>query len=120
MDSGGGFMKVTLNLIEKRSKKNINTGRSDKHTKSRHLDSSVKHLLLLAVCEGIPEDYDNIKTILEKLQLNTIGCNYVSDIKMINVSLGLMSASSNYPCPYCEIYKDFKNPARKRTVGRIK
>ena len=106
----------------KQKKSDINTGRAAKHSKTRNLDSGVKHLVLLAVVEGIPETYANLKTIMEKLNLesNSFYFKLTSDLKLDMILLGMMSNSSSFPCPYCEIFHDFIGTARRRTMGRIK
>ena len=75
----------------------------------------------LAVVEGIPEDYHNVGKILERMNLNIKknGGVFAMDIKLINIVLGIMTASSSYPCPYCEIFHDFKNPAPMRTIDKM-
>ena len=75
--------------------------------------------MVLAVVEGAIEDYENVKFIMDRINLNLGKLNYVftMDVKLINIVLGIMSASSSYPCPYCLIYKDFKNPAPLRKFG---
>ena len=109
-------------MVKKKKKKSdVDSGRTPKHLKTRNLESGVKHLLLLAIVEGIPETYANVKTILDKLNLQSkFEFKLTSDLKLDMIILGLMSNSSSYPCPYCEIFHDFVGTARRRTMGRIK
>lgn len=74
---------------------------------------------MLAIIEGAPEDYEMVKLIMDRINLNIQKLNYVfsMDIKLLNIILGLMSSSSSYPCPYCYIFHDFKKPAPLRTFG---
>ena len=44
--------------------------------------SSVKRLLLLGVVQGVPENYYNVKTILEELSIEALDYTVSADIKM--------------------------------------
>ena len=74
------------------------------------------------MAEGVVEDYDNVKKFLDllKLDLKKHSIFLNNDIKMDLILLGLMSASSSYPCPYCEIFHDFKKKGAPRTLKRIR
>ena len=105
IDSGGGFFKVCLNLIDESPKPNA-PGNSKKR-KKRHLDSSVCKSFIVACVESIPEVYENVKLIMDKLQLGTekLQFHLASDLKLINIIVGIQSHSATYPCPYCEWLK---------------
>ena len=64
IDDGGGFLKICGNFIVERSD-TPNFPKSSKHMKARHhsryKESSVKHSLILAIVEDIPE----VNAILE-------------------------------------------------------
>ena len=72
--------------------------------------------------EAIPEEYDNVKQMLDlvKLDLKKHSIFLNNDIKMDLILLGLMSASSSYPCPYCTIFHDFKKKGVPRTLKQIR
>ena len=78
--------------------------------------------VMLNVVIGVPETYDNLKLIMEKCQLTgqTFKFKTTNDLKMDNILLGLMSNSSSYPCPYCEIFHDYKERGPPRTLKRIR
>ena len=92
----------------------------------KHKDSSVNESFVIAMVEGIVEDYDNVKEILDllKLDLKKFPIFLNNDLKMDLIILGLMSASSSYPCPFCEICHDFKTKVwtkgMPRTLKRIR
>ena len=77
---------------------------------------------MLAIVEGVPEEYNNVKAIMDRLNLNIRKLNYVftMDIKLMLIVLGLMSASSTFPCPYCHISKDFEGTAPPRKFKDIR
>ena len=113
MDGGGDSFKISLSLMKEKG--------SPRHPKKKFLDTGVKEMIPLVVVEGIPEDYHNVGKILERMNLNIKknGGVFAMDIKLINIVLGIMTASSSYPCPYCEIFHDFKNPAPMRTIDKM-
>ena len=54
-----------------------------------HKNSSVKKLFILAICIGIPETYENVRKIMEKIGLNKLdfctNCydHFAADLKVI-------------------------------------
>ena len=78
-------MKVVINLISENTKPGSPT--NPKKQKTRHKSSGVRTTIILACVEKIPEHYDNIKLIMEKLQLHTDKFQFclASDLKLINV-----------------------------------
>ena len=79
-------------------------------------------VVMLNVVVGIPETYENLKSIMEVCQLSsqTFKFKTTNDLKMDNILLGLMSNSSSYPCPYCEIFHDYEKRGPPRTLKRIR
>ena len=65
----------------------------------------------MACVSGVPENYDNIKVIVEKLKLNDFTKEFkvVADFKLINIFNGLQSRSSRYPCAYGKCKKPTKS-----------
>ena len=117
MDGGGDSFKISLSLMKEKG--------ATRHPKKKFLDTGVKEMIPLVVVEGIPEDYHNVGKILERMNLNIKrnGGVFAMDIKLINIVLGIMSASSSYPCPYCEIFHDFREtpiPPAQRTVENMR
>ena len=80
-------MKVCLNLISENIKPGSPTNPKKQKARHKHKDSSVRTTIILACVEKIPEHYDNIKLIMEKLQLHTDKFQFclASDLKLINV-----------------------------------
>nr|XP_047133864.1 uncharacterized protein LOC124812012 [Hydra vulgaris] len=82
IDSGGGSLKVIVNLFDP--------------TKDRTEDSSslgsysgANTSLVLAYCKRVSENHSNMTMIVERLKLHE--CKYLlaSDIKLINILLGI-------------------------------
>ena len=82
IDGGGDHFKVVINLIAEET-----LPKNPKKQKKRHKDSSVKASFLLAVVESIPETYNNVRLILEKLKLHSDKIQFclASDLKLINI-----------------------------------
>ena len=72
------------------------TGRGEKYK-----DTGVKQIYVLALVPKIPENYENIKTILAELDLEGFSYNLASDFKLINMVCGQQGHRSTYPCPFC-------------------
>lgn len=136
IDGGGKFLKVCLNIERKfddftsPEKQKSRSSYADGASTSAFRDSGVKKLIILAIVEDVSESYSNVKTLL-----NLIGssracickCIHAFDMKLANVFLGLGTASSTYPCPWCELSsKDFNDPiflmtgGNPRTLGSIR
>ena len=121
MDKGGDHFKICGNLIDPNEKSNMP---SDQH----NLSSGVKATYLLAVCEKIPETFENVQKIMGKLDLGPINFEdcIAADLKMINMICGIQSNSATCPCYICECpKKDFLNgkaqgKATPRTKRRIR
>ena len=78
------------------------------------IDSSKRSLKCVLLhngnkCGSIPighsvqmkEEYDNIKTVLERLQYHVHGWLICVDLKMVNFQLGQQGGYTKYPCFLC-------------------
>lgn len=65
MDGGGGFLKIIVNVFEE-GEAEISTAAE------RYLDSGVQRAQFLGIAAGIPENYNNLRIILEMLELNSL------------------------------------------------
>ena len=121
-DSGQNIFKVTMNLVEEEIIPDSPS--NPKKQKKRHKHSSVKETLILAAVEEIPETRENVKTVLDKLNLHSEKFSFTlnSDLKLINIIIGIQGHSSSCPCPFCEwLKKDgFNGKAELRTKGKIR
>ena len=116
IDGGGSFLKVCINIEkfdesskdDKQNKKwSYAAGACSKDFK----DSGVRKLMIIGIIEDAQESYDNLKVILDLIDFEALenDCcynSYAFDMKVANVFLGLGTATSTYPCPWCEVPKD--------------
>ena len=118
IDKGGCFLKVCLNIEKKwdafssprhkRRRANFKDGLFPNKFKS----SGVKKLIPLALIQDTTESFDNLELIVNLLDLNSLEYCPAMDIKCGLTMLGLGTAASSFPCPYCNLHKkDFKDPA---------
>ena len=89
----------------------------DYGTSGNKLTGSNK-LLVFALGEGIDENYNNVRIVVEKLKLHELHCCFASDMKLINVLIGLSSHSARHACPYCEGEMTLE-VGTLRTFGRL-
>ena len=128
IDGGGDFFKICMNIMvedeEEITSKRMKypEGAFSKDSKS----GSVKKLIILAICQEIPENYENLKSILAIMDLDQISFISALDMKLALIMFGLSGASATFPCVWCDLNKlnfldNDRNEARKlRTIGSIK
>lgn len=122
IDGGQNFFKVTVNVIVPPKKKT-----KTNKIKSRYKDGGVKKLEIIAIVEGVIENYENVKAILNLVKLQKIDFVIATDLKLCNILLGLSAHGCKHRCPYCTVaYGDFNKKNRKksesdlRTLGDIR
>ena len=89
LDSGGGFLKVVVNVFEEQESEN------------KFMNSSVQKVLIIAIVEDIPEKYENLRLVLEKLSLEDVNYYIAFDLKCANVLFGLSSHAGKKACLCC-------------------
>ena len=133
MDGGQGFLKVAMILLPKIAEKSPGKDPStpplnkkpSKEQEPKH--GGVKQIITLFMGQKIPENYENVKRVLDCLNINieeTVETTFSSDLKLINLMLGLQSHASSYCCPYCTILTRsedaYKVPGMSRSLKSIK
>ena len=117
LDGGGGMFKIVVNIID-----------TTDHLQKLgpYQDTGVKRTIILAAVENIKETYENVKLIFSKLgNLDRVKFYICSDIKLLNIIIGIKSCASKHPCPYCDILDklslhDIKQDSNLRTINSIK
>ena len=110
LDGGGGSFKVTASIFETNFHEVEETS-GDKLT-------GANKLLVFGMAEGLDENYNNVRIVVEKLRLAEVEACFASDLKLINCLLGISSHSGKYACPYCEAPMSLELGAL-RTYGRL-
>ena len=115
LDGGQGFFKVIVSIFKANYDPEI-TFSIEEEPGSRL--SGANRLQVLAIAEDIQEHYENLRIIVNKLQLNNIDKVTACDLKLINVLIGISSHSGKFACPYCEGDMSFQL-ATLRTFGNL-
>ena len=63
-----------------------------------------KRLIMLAIVPEVKETHSNMKIIFDLVELNNIPFIFLTDFKLLLITLGKQTATSSYPCPYCNIF----------------
>lgn len=90
LDAGRNIIKFTLTLVCEGLEPSV------------FMETSVKRLILIGAAVGVPESYESVSFLWEKLGINQLD-NYIisGGHKIINILLGLTSHSGMYSCCYC-------------------
>ena len=127
INGGGSFFKICMNIMVKEDEitsKRMKYSESAFATESK--PGSVKKLIILAICEDIPENYHNLKTILAIMDLDRISFINALNMKLALILFGLSGASATFPCVWCDLTKnnfldkDRKESRELRTIVSIK
>ena len=72
------------------------------------MDSGVKKVFVIAICPDVQENYQNFKKLWWRVGLNNLKYQFTiaTDLKLINILLGLQNHSSMHPCAWCDIDKN--------------
>ena len=106
--SGKGHLKLTLTeydpdkLFHNRGNITRIKRKDGIGSKQMFRENGVRKVQVLASVEGIPENYSNVRTILQKVDISQVMFKFTGDLKMLNIVAGLMSCSATHPCVYCE------------------
>ena len=90
IDGGGEFLKVIVNVFD------------PENDSGKYLDSGVQRCQILAITENVPETNFNLKTILDKLNLQDVTYCLAFDLKCANIIFGLSGHNGKRACLWCE------------------
>ena len=92
IDGGQGSLKIIMNVFDREvniySKDTKNTG--------------VNKVIVLAFVKDIPENHRNLQILFQKTNLNDMKFSLASDLKLLNIIVGLSSHGGKHSCLYCE------------------
>ena len=66
------------------------------------LNTGVNRILVLAHGQGWSETHNNLRSIVELMDFDSIEFSLAADLKLLNVLTGLSSHSGTYACLFCE------------------
>ena len=103
IDGGQQFLKICMSVLNFEQP-------TYKSTRNAFSDSGVKKIFVLGLCENIKESYENLSKMLNPMKLHKLKFYCSIDLKVASIILGMQSASSAYPCIYCEVSrKEYSN-----------
>ena len=121
IDGGGGSLKICVNIFDadelKVNSSNIKN-RSKRRGSDEYIGSGVQRIQFIAIAEDVPETYQNIKQILDIIQLDSLGFHSAWDLKLANMIMGLSGYGGIHACLYCESEKSI-NAGTLRTFGSL-
>ena len=119
IDGGGGFLKVSLGIIELNREPNTPPAKLN-CTNKFFKDTGVKRQLIIAVSEDLQENYSNVSQIFELINMRDQDFVLSCDLKLANIICGLQAHSSAHPCTWCESSaKDLLNQGKLRTFQSL-
>ena len=80
---------------------------NESEVRDKYKATGNKRTTIIANVDLVPENYINLKVILDEMKLHKIPKNVSlsCDLKVVNIILGISSCTSMNGCPYCEGYK---------------
>ena len=106
-DSGKGAFKISLSIMPEDFEADESNGQRTSYSEGsvgHELSlNGVKRIILVAHVPDVKESWENCKALWDLAEINQISYLLVADIKLTLTVLGLQTASSMFPCPYCFI-----------------
>ena len=122
LDGGGGFFKICTSVFDLMGR-GLSTSAST--FGKDFLDTGVKKIFIVALAPETPENFFNLEKLWVAAGMTSItwdysNCTIASDLKLLNIILGLMSHSSLHPCCWCESDKyHLHEKGPQRTIGSL-
>ena len=111
LDDGGDYLKLSVNLVPRNDWKNQKKGSKL---------SGVKKLIPLAFVHKCPENYHNLKTLADCVDLYGLSGWKIFDYKTRNLFYGIMSNSSTFRCTDCLAhYTNLHVCGEPRTIAQM-
>ena len=123
LDDGGKMIKLMMTIKESPQVSDINCGKSrdkDSILSKTFKLSSVKKLFVVGLLPASQENYHNIKSMLDKVNINAIDMMTLSaDIKLYLTVLGKQHGKLKYACIYCFGKAPWETEAPLMTIGSL-
>ena len=106
LDGGQGSIKLTLSVMEKNEK--VLTGRQSYAAGvgvKDHMSGSTNKLMVLALMHDAPENYQTVKLMMDKVQIENFPATITSDIKMLQLLIGKCGGNLTHGCVFCSAAK---------------
>lgn len=99
MDGGDNSFKIICNTFSRNQDPEVTFTRTEQ---PGNLCSGVNRSIILAYVEGVEESHDNLRVLLELLQIDQLGYVVAADLKLVNILLGLSGHGGKFACYCCE------------------
>ena len=116
------MLKVAATVEEQRKElepAKKRTSYKDEVLPQQFKDGSVKKLELLAVFPSLSETYDNVKLILDQMDIAAVEFIVAADIKMLLMLIGKPEGKPKYNCPFCDGCAPFLEASSLYTFGDL-
>ena len=81
--------------------------------------SSVKKAMMLGFVPDVQENFFNVKTLIQKIDLTGLNVSFSVDIKMALYLIGKQSAGCKFNCIYCTCKAPWTEPGKLLTLGDL-
>ena len=100
----------------------IDEEEDEKTELEKYKTTGSKRVFLLAEVQGVPENRHNYEIIVKTLNFESLSDDLqaVCDLKLVNIFIGIQTASSMHGCPYCESFKVNENDVKTNQRGKYK
>ena len=101
IDGGQNFLKVGLVLQTVRDAYEA----TKSPVKKKSAQGGVRRCLIIGILEDVPETHYNVHRILQILDIRPqdLDLTFTTDLKLLNILLGMQGHSSSHSCAYCTI-----------------
>ena len=81
----------------------------------------MKKSIILALVEDVSETYNNLSTLIKDLNIDSLSYTIACDMKVGLILMGIGTATSTYPCIWCEApRRDFAKTEVINTGGKLR
>ena len=93
------------NLLGVTDDSSAKDGVSKSPVKKKSAQGGVRRCLIIGILEDVPETHYNVHRILQILDIRPqdLDLTFTTDLKLLNILLGMQGHSSSHSCAYCTI-----------------
>ena len=123
-DDGQGFLKLMLliqSILDREQPEKIRLKYADGVFAQSFRNTGVKKLIPLAVVQDTQEQYSNIKTLIDLVDIKGVeNLSHSKDIKMVLMEQGRQGAQCTHPCIFGDGKPPYTDGCNELTVGDLR